>query len=604
MRTSILNKLSFCIILSSILLSIGESASGQNVAAKMSVLSFVKDETDMTARIKSPKTDKNGKQCSIIKLETTLPLNEFTFDGGMLGIEHTEQHKGEIWIYQSPGARYITITHKYHEPVRRYAFFEPLQEATVYIMKITASNVQITLTDNSNLQYVVLKCLMEGATVSFNEMAPEPFVNGTFSKAMPFGKHKYVVEAPLYAPTAGSIEVTKEVKEPVTIELKPKFGTISIHSTPEQLADVFIDGKRVGSTPLVIEKLASGQHSVKILKSLFFPLEDTLIVTDNSNRIKRFDLKPNFAQVNITTHPDAIILINDNQEGKGNWNGRLTPGSYKLTARMESHRESIQTLEIKTNDSISFNIEHPVPITGTLDITSDVVATISIDGKDYGTTPKIIQDVLIGKRTIELNADGYNPGVKTLTIIEGKILPVSFTLIKKIDGQTKITSDISRLPKTTYNKKRESTPIPAKFFVNYKMSLTASYGGMVGFAKRVGIYASYMSGLSPNSGEPMQDLSPGSYRSSGYFRSAITGGAIIRITKNLYIYAGGGYGTYGQAYVATSDSEPYYLSIDNGPEVEGGLMLNFKYFSIFGGYNTIISPIKFAEIHFGIGVSL
>lgn len=586
-----------------IILSYGESASGQNVAAKMSVLSFVKDETDMTARIKSPRKDKNGKQCSIIKLETTLPLNEFTFDGGMLGVEHTEQHKGEIWIYQSPGARYITITHKYHEPVRRYAFTEPLQEATVYIMKITASNVQITLTDNSNLQYVVLKCNMEGATVSFNEMAPEPFVDGKFSKALPFGKHKYIVEAPLYAPTAGSIEVTREVKEPVNIELKPKFGTISIYSTPEQLAEVFIDEKKMGTTPLVIEKLASGEHSVKIIKSLFFPLEDTLIVTDNSNRIKHVELKPNFAQVTITTHPDAYILINDNQESKGNWSGRLTPGSYKITSRLESHRESVQTIEIKSHEPVSFDIEHPTPITGSLDLTSDVVATIKIDGKEYGTTPMILQEVLIGKRTIELNAEGYKPSVKTVTVTEGKILPVNFSLVRTIGEQTRKSKNNSNLQESPISTKREIVPVPIKIFVNYKMSLTASYGGMVGFAKRAGIYASYMTGLSPNAGEPMQDISPGGFNSSGYFRTAITGGVIVRITKNIYIYGGGGYGTYGTAYETTTDPGPYYLSLDKGPEVEGGLMLNFKYFSIFGGYNTIISPIKFGEIHFGVGAS-
>lgn len=571
----------------------------QNVTAKMTVVSFTKDETDMSARVISPRKDKNGKVCSIIKLETTLSLGEFKFDGGMIGIEHTEQKKGEIWIYQSPGARYLTITHQYHEPVRRYEYFEPLQEATVYIMKITASNVQITLTDNTNLQYVVMNCPMEGATVSFDEMAPEPFIDGVFSNALLFGKHKYIVEAPLYAPIAGTITIGREKPDPININLKPQFGQITVHSTPEQLADVYIDGKKIGNTPLVIDRLASGEHKIKIIKKLFFPVDDTLVITDNSQRIKAFELKPNYAKISLKSKIGAAIYINEEFAGTGEWNDRLSPGTYKVVARKDAHRESITMLDITSNEEKIIELEDPVPITGSIDINSNVSTKITIDGKDYGTTPQIITGVLIGVRNLQLDAEGYMPYNKNITITEGKILPVRSMLVRDPLSKNKIKKE------AIYSKPKESKPKPPyAYFINFKMSMTSKYGGMVGFVKRVGLYVGYMGGTSPNSGKPATDLNISELSKAGYFRSAISFGPILRLTKNIHIYAGGGYGTYGPAYQSNnSEDVKYYITLDKGPEVEGGLLLKFKYISLFGGYNTMISPIKFGEIHFGIGAS-
>lgn len=569
----------------------------QNISAKMTVLSFTKDETDMSARVLSPRKDKNGKICSIIKLETTLSLAEFKFDGGMTGIEHTEQKKGEIWIYQSPGARYITITHQYHEPVRRYEYFEPLQEATVYIMKITASNVQITLTDNTNLQYVVMNCPMEGAMVSFDEMGPEPFVNGTYSKALQFGKHKYVVEAPLYAPIAGTITVGREKPEPIGISLKPQFGQITIHSTPEQIADVFIDGKKLGTTPLVIDKLASGEHKIRIIKKLYFPLDDTLLITDNSQRIKAYELKANYAKVTLRLQSNSEIYINDEYAGTKEWNDRLSPGSYKIVAKLDAHRESVMTLEIASNEDKIIDLNEPTPITGSIDINSNITAKIYIDGKEYGTSPQIITDILIGARHIQLEAEGYLPYNKYITITEGKIESVRLMLerdpFSKIKEEPKIVKPKVIRPK-----------LPASYFINYKMSLTSKYGGMVGFVKRVGFYAAYIGGASTGSGVPATDVNISDLNKSGYFRYAFSFGPIIRISKNIHIYAGGGYGSYGPLYkLKTPNDKKYYISLEKGPEVEGGILLKFKFISLFGGYNTIISPVKFGEIHFGVGAS-
>ena len=82
-------------------------------AQQLAVESFTMDEKDQTARIHNSRKDQNNKLCAIVKIETPLQLQDFTFDAGSVGIAHTEQKTGEIWVYLSPGARRLTINHKH-----------------------------------------------------------------------------------------------------------------------------------------------------------------------------------------------------------------------------------------------------------------------------------------------------------------------------------------------------------------------------------------------------------------------------------------------------------------------------------------------------------
>ncbi|MDR2848345.1 MAG: PEGA domain-containing protein, partial [Bacteroidales bacterium] len=402
---------------------------GLGFAQNIAVESFSINENDQEARVISPRKDQNNRVSAIIKLETPLPLQNFTFESGSIGIVATRQEKGEIWIYMPVGAQRLTIKHGQLGVVRDYSFGEPLREATVYIMKLKSGNVKTIVEDDVNLQYFVVNCSIDGATIKIDEGDPESFSTGKFQKLLSYGKHKYIIEAPLYHPLVGNIEITTSKSE-LTPEMKPMFGTLTLNTQPEQGADIFIDGEKRGQTPLTINRMKSGEYSIQVVKNLFLPATEKTTVTDGRNHNLNITLKPNFAVITLNGLGD--IYVNDEQKGNGKWTGKLTPGTYKVEVMKTSHRPSVTSIIVKAGEDKTIDLQTPTPVYGSLDIKSNIDAVVFIDGeKQQETTPAIIKKVLIGKHEIKLQANGYEPYTQTIEVVEGKLFAMNSTLQKK-----------------------------------------------------------------------------------------------------------------------------------------------------------------------------
>ena len=85
-------------------------------AQEISVKSFERIDNDMAARV-AKVYDVNTQLCALIKVETS--AQGFHFQGM---IEKTEQKVGEIFVFVSPGIRFITIKHQQLGILRNYEF--------------------------------------------------------------------------------------------------------------------------------------------------------------------------------------------------------------------------------------------------------------------------------------------------------------------------------------------------------------------------------------------------------------------------------------------------------------------------------------------------
>jgi len=78
-----------------------------------------------------------------------------------------------------------------------------------------------------------------------------------------------------------------------------------------------------------------------------------------------------------------------------------------LEVQRDKHRLAKQDIEVKAGDKRVVDLQ-PLPIYGSLDImTTPAGANISINGKEYGTTPNTINNLLIGEYTIQLSNVGF-----------------------------------------------------------------------------------------------------------------------------------------------------------------------------------------------------
>lgn len=101
-----------------ILTLIGTFAFSQEIT----VTNFRCIENDITARTEKV-TDNNGDLCALIILNT--PIRGFEFSS--CPIEKTEQKTGAIYVYVSPGVKFITLMHKDYGMLKNYPFPETIK---------------------------------------------------------------------------------------------------------------------------------------------------------------------------------------------------------------------------------------------------------------------------------------------------------------------------------------------------------------------------------------------------------------------------------------------------------------------------------------------
>ena len=255
--------------------------------SKISVASFQKMESDITARVTAPKRDQNGEVCALIRIVTT--EKELMFEPDALGITARENKTGEVWIYVPRGARRISILHDKLGILRNYFYPDIIEKATVYEMVLNTGGEEDKPVMENNMQFLVVRPEPATANVYIDDELV-PIENGLFNATMPKGEHTYRVEAPMYQSDAGIIKLENT---PVTksVALKPKFGYMEIFSLPEQDADVYIDSVLVGKTPYRSDRMALKEYKVRIEKTTYFPIDTLLNVMAGETVRPTFTMK-------------------------------------------------------------------------------------------------------------------------------------------------------------------------------------------------------------------------------------------------------------------------------------------------------------------------
>lgn len=107
-----------------------------------------------------------------------------------------------------------------------------------------------------------------------------------------------------------SATVTRNIQassEPQTIRLQaptPILGEADINSSPA-MADIYIDGKKVGQTPQLVEQLLIGQHQVRISKQGYQDYSGILNVKENDPTILSATLEKHKAEQAVVNTPST-----------------------------------------------------------------------------------------------------------------------------------------------------------------------------------------------------------------------------------------------------------------------------------------------------------
>lgn len=243
------------------------------------------------------------------------------------------------------------------------------------------------------------------------------------------GSYEYEVSKSGFHTERGVVVMNGE-KVVKQVKLSPAFGWITINSNDRLLgAAVYVDDVQVGTVPLIRHQIDSGTHKIGLLKANYKPYSSTFVLSDSQHLTLHPEMVDNSAPVTLIAEAGVEIWINEKRVATSRWEGRLEPGAYKVECKREGCKPTTQLVNIETLLPREVTLEVPQLIVGAINVASDpAIAKIYIDGKLYGESPMVVNNIAAGDHKLRLEKEGYQPCEMVVTVRDGKTEEVNATI--------------------------------------------------------------------------------------------------------------------------------------------------------------------------------
>lgn len=236
-----------------------------------------------------------------------------------------------------------------------------------------------------------------------------------------------IVQSSIGIPS-GTISINKTGIQSNSVQ--PSNGSLSISSSPEDGMMIFLNDQSTGKvTPSVIENIPEGVHTVKLTHPWYRAQEKTITITGGQVTEINFTMIPSYAELTVNTSTDAIIYVDGNIKGSTTWKGRVNEGVRKVKVVKEGFvtREHLVTIVRGRDVTIDLMLTAKK---GTLDITTDPPqAMISLNGKMYGLSPRVITDLPFGNYNLTLEKAEHTSVVMRISITDTKPIELNIPLL-------------------------------------------------------------------------------------------------------------------------------------------------------------------------------
>ena len=388
--------------------------------------------------------------------------------------------------------------------------------------------------------------------------------------------------------------VKKTITENMTGEVialqppTPINGTLVVSSNPP-MAKLIIDGKLIDETPVRINAILIGQHTLRLEKEGCAPLAKTITIEENKTLTLNETLDTGRSIVVKTDRSGDKIYVDGDFVGE---TPRETPlGFGHHTIRVVRNGVKVEKevdITESTRNGLDLVFEFGRLITISTDQSGDVVM---VDGERVGTSPVSV-DLPVGIHSIHAQRDKKYADKDIEVLKEGG--ETSYRLV--LHGETASHFAQNGVTFVTLN-------------AAYDFDAMPSYGFCVGSVKKVGWFVTAMSNFQFDAMKyskvtDANGLVEGSYPSfeGSAFRTRISvmGGAVFKVAGPVYFRLGAGYGS---SITSQKSIDGNIVRISNytyeGVDATAGLQLNLKGFTISA--DVVTTNFKTIEAKVGLG---
>jgi hypothetical protein len=315
----------------------------------------------------------------------------------------------------------------------------------------------IHVTSNPSGANVSLDGVYQGITPITLNYVP----NGTM-RIVVVKKSGYIpVVIPLQTITSGQ---TLSLSETLTFSS----GSITISSNPSA-ASVYLDAVYQGITPITLNDIPIGSHTITLSKTGYNDISKTVIVSSDQTTYISEPLTVQTGSISISSNPSSANVYRD-----GTFKG-ITPitlknipvGSHTIKLTKSGYNDISKTVTVSSIKT-TYISELLVVQTGSISILSNPSsANVYLDGTSKGITPITLKNIPVGSHTIKLTKSGYADHSKTITVSSGQTTSLSNDLSKTTSVSPEETTSVSKtLPVQTGSLSISSNPLGAKIYLD------------------------------------------------------------------------------------------------------------------------------------------
>jgi hypothetical protein len=223
--------------------------------------------------------------------------------------------------------------------------------------------------------------------------------------------------------------VSSEILHYQVIERRAETGQLRLNSTPEG-ADVYLNDRYAGKTPLVMEQLRIGEYVARVELSGYQTWTRTIQINPDRTAFVHANLisVKRYGSIAIRCNEDdARIYLDGQYKGLTEKNRnvlleQVEEGFHDIRITLSGYRDWSQRVEVKPNQRIQLTVNlERISRTGSLEITCDVDnAMIYLDGK-YQRRTSLNRSITIGNisegtHELRITKEGYQDYITTVRI--------------------------------------------------------------------------------------------------------------------------------------------------------------------------------------------
>lgn len=283
--------------------------------------------------------DDNDQMFAVVKVRTEnitdKQRRDLRFEGNPGTFIMLEYKVGEVWVYQTAQyAEYLKISHPEFNTVT-YNYPKELLPKKGY--EITLVNKSDAFAGSGIL--TVTTTPEDGATVSLNGQVMEqltPYYNDMIKA----GKYELTVVKAGFQPTTRNVEIKPDEKTEVDIAMPYLYGKMSVISEPDS-ANVLIDGKKYGVTPVTLDTVVVGFHELTIDKAGYANVNTSFVLDENTMLSYNEKLVPAHYVIIITGEKGDKIYVDGEYIGDSPLYYKFTYGEHEIKSVRGDNEEQI-----------------------------------------------------------------------------------------------------------------------------------------------------------------------------------------------------------------------------------------------------------------------